>query len=127
VLNNQKRNTIRSLAVLAPVILTLRSGTVSGLTVAAESCVSVKTLSATADRTTGIIKSPGVPITDGDYCFSTTEVSQCPGDTPRIARNIGFGEPVQQDITGNFICPPRNLRTTRVAILSSASATSLMG
>jgi len=122
-----RRRAVQKLVSLAPVVLTLRSGSVAGVVMAAESCVSIKAF-ATVNRTTGMINSQEIPIVDGDYCFGATEISMCqPGDSPRIARDVGFGEPVQQDLMGNFICPPTNLRSSRVAILSSASATSLVG
>ena len=112
---NGRRRLVRGAVSLAPVVLTLRSG---GL--AAASCTGVKVLNVQTDDVGKFTAPSGVVA--GDYCASP--VQACGTEHPnKISGGTIDSSPITEAGTDAFQCGTPGKRT--VAILSSASATSL--
>jgi hypothetical protein len=111
--DQRRRRLVRGAAAFAPVVLTLRSGAL-----AAASCTGAVVVSATFDAD-GKITSSGVR--EGDFCVPSPQICSYPDGHQKIN-----GTPDSQAIGNNGKCGTTNLRTN-VAIVSSASATSLRG
>lgn len=115
----KRRRLVRGAIGIAPVVLTLRSGVL-----AASSCTGAKTLEASTNGG-GKLTSP-VPVStdplNPDYCVSPFSQEGCPTGEQKISSG---GSPVQvTGAGGNLFCTGVT-NTSPVAILSSASVTSL--
>jgi hypothetical protein len=111
--DQRRRRLVRGAAAFAPVVLTLRSGAL-----AAASCTGAVVVSATFDNN-GRINSPGVD--KNMYCVPNPQICSYPDGHQKIT-----GTPDANSITPDLRCGNTDLRTN-VAIVSSASATSLRG
>lgn len=111
----RRRRLVRGAAAVAPMVLTLRSGAL-----AAASCTGAKIISIDS---TGQIDPVG--LNDTDVCFTDQQV--CPGyplsGPTKIESGTRVGQIAPSHPGGPYACG--NLRSTNVAILSSASASSL--
>jgi len=113
-LNLRRRRFVRGVTVVAPLVLTLRSGAV----VAAVSCVGAKVVGATTGSSGKI--SYGGSAAVGDSCVTNYQV--CPGQSTKILSGTNAGTVTANG--GNLFCSGVNNQT--VAILSSMSVTSLI-
>lgn len=111
----RRRRLVRGAAAVAPMVLTLRSGAL-----AAASCTGAKIISIDS---TGQIDPVG--LNDTDVCFTDQQV--CPGyplsGPTKIESGTRVGQIAPTYPGGPYACG--NLKSTNVAILSSASASSL--
>jgi hypothetical protein len=114
-LDVKRRRLVRGAAAIAPMVLTLRSGAL-----AAASCTGAKIISIDS---TGQINPAGLH--DTDVCFTDQQV--CPGyplnGPTKIESGTRVGQIAPTIPNGPYACG--NLKNTQVAILSSASASSL--
>lgn len=143
-LDQRRRRLVRGAAAFAPLVLTLRSGAL-----AAASCTGTKIRTATTNAR-GQVEVGGSPLTSGllgsndnpnpDYCFKN--VDSCP-DTSLVDK-ISTQDMNDQSIqvfrsgtgggtryycgtpSGSPLTGPADFRSQNIAILSSASATSLI-
>ena len=116
-LNLKRRRLVRGAASIAPVVLTLRSGSV-----AAASCVGAKALNATTDSEGKITLGGGGSVAAGDACV--TPYQAC--ESTKLSSGTLAGS-VTTNESGALVCADPAAHNRQVAILSAASVTSLMG
>ena len=116
--NVQRRRLLRGATAIAPVVLTLRSGSV----VAAASCVGAKAVGATTNGA-GKITLNGGSAAVGDHCVTSYQACE---STTKISSGTLTGQ-VTRDNAGDLVCADPNAKNRTVAILSSVSVTSLTG
>jgi hypothetical protein len=116
-LNLRRRRLIRGAAYVAPMVLTLRSGALA----AASSCTGAKLLTTTKNSSGQLNSSTGIEA--GDICAINYSQDGCPTGENKISIGVKAGSVTQSG--SNFKCAEVTGANTQVAIISSASATSL--
>lgn len=126
-LNLRRRRLIRGAAYVAPMVLTLRSGSLA----AASSCTGAKLLTSTTDPNGQLASSTGIAA--GDTCVSDPVTMDCPSgpiSEPKIipgnGRLAGIVTSETEGSNTRYFCSGVTAQGTPVAILSSASATSFI-
>ena len=121
---SERRRLVRGAVALAPLVLTLRSGAL-----AAASCTGARLVRINQNNRIGADVAQGMGLTTSDVCFPNATICEGyptgNGASTKIISAPTPGFNLTQNNNGSFNCGTSDLRGRQVAILSSASASSL--
>lgn len=120
-----RRKLVRGAVSLVPVVLTLRSGTL-----AAASCTGAKLVRISDNNKISRNAAEELGLTTSDVCFPDATICEGYPTGNRVATKISTAPTTGFNLTrnnnGSYNCGNSDLRGRQVAILSSASAASLV-
>lgn len=123
--NAGRRRLVRGAVALAPVVLTLRSGAL-----AAASCTGARLVRINDRNRIGRDAAEELGLTTSDVCFPDATICEGYPTGNKVATKVSTAPTTGFNLTkndnGSFNCGNSDLRGRQVAILSSASAASLV-